>query len=112
MEKIIKTFNLTKRKQVVCGKICGKDFIRKVNPNKHLLRIYNGYGFQESIMPEIKKYCNRIIINEDEHKRYEVSMEDFEKNAISFDAGHGKQLVIQISKMREINSQQGELFPC
>lgn len=111
MQTQILSFDPRKRKQISCGMVSGRDFIKKVKSNKHLLRIYNGYALQEDAFNEIKKQCDRIIINEDDHKRYEISIEDFLKNAISFNAGHGKQLVIQISKMRKIDSKQGELFP-
>lgn len=110
MSNDILIFDKKKSKMVKCGHIQDDCFIKNVISKKHFIRIYSGYAVQAEALENIKKLCKYIIIKEDNNKTYKISIEDFIKNSLKWNGGHGLQYVIPVKYMRESNKEQQELF--
>jgi len=69
------------KKQPV-GELRNGIYVKRVDPKKHFMRNYQGYGISLSIFEELKKDgCNEIRINTGEDL-YKISIEDFEAHSV------------------------------
>lgn len=69
------------KKQPV-GELRNGIYVKRVNPKKHFMKIYQGYGISASIFKELKENgCKEIRLNTGDDL-YRIAMEDFERHSI------------------------------
>lgn len=71
-----------------------KTFRKVVNKEKHLLKLFDAWGIQSTVINDLaKRGCDAIRIKETtENKIYAISLEDFLAYSVERDLGAGKQL--------------------
>ncbi len=57
-------------------------YLKRVDPKKHFMKIYRGYGISLSVFEELKRNgCKEVRINTGEDL-YKISIEDYELHSI------------------------------
>lgn len=65
------------------GEMRGGIFLKKVNPKKHFMKIYQGYGISTSVYNQlVADGCTEIRVD-DGTDLYRITMEDFARFKIS-----------------------------
>jgi hypothetical protein len=116
MEKIANS-NYKKYYNLKNKKLCGyysysdKTYRKKVVREKHLMRMFNGYGIDRDIIIDLKRQgCDNIRIMEiDTGQIYEVPFEKFIKNGIEKDF-EGIQIFIPAKFWTIENNKQQKLL--
>lgn len=84
-------------------------FVKRVNPSKHFMKIYQGYGITQSIFEEIKRDgCKEIRINTGEDI-YKITIEDYEKHSIKANY-EDPQIFCPLKWFTSFNSKQKSLI--
>jgi len=80
-------------------------FMKTVRKSKHLHRKMNAWAIDAGIVVQLLKMgCHGIVIvDKDEKKKYDVSMNTFINTAVSRDFGHGEQLFLMLRYWSEVN---------
>lgn len=69
------------KKQPV-GELRNDIYLKRVDPKKHFMKIYQGYGLSLAIFEELKSIgCKEIRLNTGDDL-YKIAIEDFEKHSI------------------------------
>lgn len=69
-------------KNIPVGEMRDGIFLKKVNPAKHFMKIYQGYGISESIFNQLKKDgCKEIRIHTGD-ELYRISFNDYVAHSI------------------------------
>lgn len=64
------------------GELRNGIYLKRVNPKKHFMKIYQGYGISESIFKELKQNdCKEIRLSTGD-ELYKITIEDFELHSI------------------------------
>ena len=96
----LKVFDPKKGCYVKAGFITGGYFCKPVVRKRHFLRVLKGYALQKEVVQELVKLnVNGIRITEDTGKVLEVTLDDFVRDSLFWERGHGKQYVIPEKKM-------------
>ena len=84
-------------------------YLKKVDPRKHFMKIYQGYGISQSIFNELKQNgCMEIRLNTGEDI-YKIAIGDFESHSIKANYEDPqifcplKWFISKNSKQRELN---------
>jgi hypothetical protein len=82
----------------IIGKVSGDAYCTKVVKSKHLLRKWDAWGIDKTVMDNlIRNGISKIIIHEKEEDfDYETSVKDFVEKGIEEDFGHGKQIFLPL----------------
>lgn len=100
-------FDKKKNHDVVAGDIQGDTFIKKVNSSKHLIKKYNGYGIQTSVIPELLiRGVKTLVFELSTRSILSISIEDFSKKCIKDDLGSGMQSIIPARLLTNIKQEQ------
>lgn len=96
-------------KNVPVGEMREGIFVKRVNPAKHFMKIYQGYGISQDIFDQLKKDgCKEIRINTGDDL-YRIKIEDFEQHKIlaNFD---DPQVFCALKWFESKNSKQNSLL--
>lgn len=89
------TFDTAKNKNVLVGNVEDKTLYKSVNPAKHYMRKYGGYGIQYEALKELRETgIEKIIIKKSTGGIIETKLIDwFDKGHLE-DVGNGKQVFL------------------
>ena len=87
----------------IIGKVSGDVFCKKVVKSKHLLRKWDAWGIDKTVMDNlIRNGISKIIIHEkEEDVDYETSVKDFVEKGKEEDFGHGKQMFLSLVNFKK-----------
>ena len=91
------------RDKTVCiGELNNGIFVKPVNRKKHYLRVAKGYAIQKEVVDTLKDNdCKEIHFVENKSRVFTIDMTTFLNHAVSFNAGHGNQMVIKEIYLKE-----------
>lgn len=101
----ILTYDIRKKKTVLCGELEGETFRREVN-SRHFMRVVGGYGIQEDAFQKLcEKRAKKILIHvENTSTTWESVIEDWKINSKTMDFGNGKQRFLSLKYMKEVKN--------
>ena len=82
----------------VIGRISGNVFEKSVKKSKHLLRKWNSWGIDKTVLNSlVRDGVQEIVIHEkEENLDYSVSVKEFIQEGIEGDFGHSKQIFLPL----------------
>ena len=97
-------YDKKKRRHVKAGLLKDRAFYKSVDPTRHYMRMYNGYGIQEEALVALDGFCDLIVINDGKEIRC-CSYADWINNQTYADHGHGKQWFFNWNLMEVVQSE-------
>jgi len=88
--KPVMIWDKKKGKQTKAGDFNDGVFYKNVDPKRHYMRMYSGYGIQEEALLALRGHCQLIVINDGNEIRC-CSFDDWVNNNTFADHGHGVQ---------------------
>jgi hypothetical protein len=100
MTKIL-SYDLKKKKTILCGQLMGKTFFKDVMPF-HYMRMVGGYGISEDAFQKIiGDGCEKVVIKEVKTgNQWESKIKDWFDHCLIADYGSGKQRFLSLKYMR------------
>lgn len=82
----------------IIGEISDKVFCKKVIKSKHLLRKWNAWGIDKSVVDSlVRDGIQKIIVHDKEEKiNYEISVKNFVEKGLEADLGHSMQIFLPL----------------
>lgn len=85
------------------GEIKNRILIKRVNRNKHYLRVVSGYAIQQVPFDKYEPHFDKIqFLQSNPKAKFEISKLDFTLHRSKWSAGHGTQYTISEKYLTEI----------
>jgi len=97
---ILRTFDKKKKCEIVAGEIVDDVFVKKVDPKKHLMKMFNAYGIQEHVIQRLVATKVQDISIVEPSRVLTSKLSDWlSPNIKVMDYGSGKQRFLPVTKM-------------
>lgn len=85
--------------RLFAGYTDGKTFYRDVEPARHMLRQFNGYALQDSVLDELIDRGIEMVVLQEPTRRLVSTVDDWQDYGKNIDLGHGSQTVLSVTYM-------------